>query len=63
MVRILSIRYKDNHTSSVLFGSLDIQEIVSKFISADEDFDEYRVIFPDLSERIWSSHSLEEYCE
>lgn len=63
MVRIISIRYKDNYTSSILFESSNIQKIVNKFLSADEDFDEYRVIFPDLSERIWSSHSLEEYCE
>jgi hypothetical protein len=58
MVRILCIRHKDNHTLSFLFGSSDIQKIVSNFLSLDEDFDEYRVIFPDLSERIWTSHSL-----
>lgn len=63
MVRIISIRYKDNYTSSILFESSNIQKIVNKFLSADEDFDEYRVIFPDLSERIWTSHSLNEFYE
>ncbi len=53
MVRILSIRYEDNYVLSFLFDSLDIKQIVSKIISLEDDFDETRVIFPDLSERIW----------
>ena len=58
MVRIISIRYEDSYTTSILFNSLDIEEIVSKFISYEESFDEYRVIFPDLSERVWKSDNL-----
>lgn len=58
MVRIISIRYKDSYTTSILFNSLDIEEIVSKFLSFKEDFDEYRIIFPDLSERVWKSDSF-----
>lgn len=58
MVRIISIRYEDNYTTSILFNSLNMEEIVSKFISFEESFDEYRVIFPDLSERVWKSDSL-----
>lgn len=58
MVRIISIRYEDSYTTSILFNSLDIEEIVSKFLSFKEDFDEYRIIFPDLSERVWKSDSF-----
>ena len=58
MVRIISIRYKDSYTTSILFNSLDIEEIVSKIMSFSEDFDEYRIIFPDLSERIWENDNL-----
>ena len=61
MVRILHIRHKDNYVLSILFDSLDIDKIVNKFLSINEDFDEYRVIFPDLSERIWRSYSLGEF--
>lgn len=51
MVRIISIRYEDGYVSSFILNSLNIEDIVSKF--PIEDFDEHRVIFPDLSERIW----------
>jgi len=55
MVRIIVIQFGTNYSSSFLFESLDITEIVNKIISLDLDFDECRVIFPDLSERIWKA--------
>lgn len=63
MVRIICIRYEDKYIISEIFESLDIEEIVSHFFSIDGEFDERRVIFPDLSERVWKSYSLEEFID
>lgn len=63
MVRIISVRYEDKYVISELFNSLDIEKIVSYFLSMDGEFDERRVIFPDLSERVWKSYSLEEFID
>lgn len=62
MVRIISIRYEDGYIRSTLFPSVNIEEIVSKFLSFKEDFDETRVIFPDLSERVWKDES-DDWCD
>lgn len=51
MVRIISIRYEDGYVLSELINSLEIETIICKFPM--EEFDEHRVIFPDLSERVW----------
>ena len=63
MVRIIYIRYEDKYIISELFNSLDIENIVGHFLLIEEEIDEFRVIFPDLSERIWKSYSLEEFID